>query len=65
MQRKAAAANLVRKQALEQLAAAARAEVATLVAEPRAPRSQAARARAPTSAQLRAPEEAGGRGSAR
>jgi murein DD-endopeptidase MepM/ murein hydrolase activator NlpD len=53
-QRKAARVNLVRKQGLEQEAAAARTQVATLVARGRAAEAQAARARRADLAQLQA-----------
>ncbi len=54
VQRQAARANLVKKQGLENSAAAARAEVATLVARGRAAELQAARARKADLIQLRA-----------
>ena len=53
-ERKAARANLVRKQGLERSATAARAEVAKMVARGRAAEAQAARARRADMAQLRA-----------
>ena len=53
-ERKAARANLVRKQSLERSAAAARTEVAELVAKGKAAEAQAARARRADLAQLRA-----------
>jgi murein DD-endopeptidase MepM/ murein hydrolase activator NlpD len=54
VQRRAARANLVRKQGLERTAAQARAQVATLVARRRAAEGQASRARAADMRQLRA-----------
>jgi murein DD-endopeptidase MepM/ murein hydrolase activator NlpD len=53
VQRQAARANLVRKQGLERSAAAAKAEVATLVARGRVAEAQAARARRADLVQLR------------
>ena len=54
VQRKAARANLVHKQGLERSAAAAKAEVATLVVQGRAAEAQAARARRADAIELRA-----------